>query len=340
MKKTVPDPLVSIIIPAYNAEAFIADTIASALAQTWPRKEIIVVDDGSTDRTLWVAEMFLSPEVTVVSQPNSGAAAARNAGYRRAKGDYIQFLDADDLLSPDKIAGQVQLLAGTANGCVASCAWGRFYDHPQHAVFHESPLWRDYPPADFLATAYNQVLMMQPNVWLTPRAVIEKAGLWDERLSLNDDGEYFARVVLASAGIRFCSGPRVYYRSGIAGSLANRKGWAAYRSYLLSVQLCAAHLTAAADNPHTRKAAANLLQQFVYDAYPDFPDLVAEAERGISSYGEPSVKPAGPPRFRVLNRLLPWKIARRLERTTASLGLSKSSFQKSIGRVFAPQSIP
>src|SRR5947208_2891018 len=103
------DALVSILIPAFNSEAWIAETIESALVQTWPRKEIIIVDDGSTDRTLAVAREFASKEVSVLTQPNQGAAAARNKAYSISQGKYIQWLDADDVLAPDKIARQMEL---------------------------------------------------------------------------------------------------------------------------------------------------------------------------------------------------------------------------------------
>ena len=99
-------PLVSILIPAYNAAEWIAESLRSAMEQTWPRKEIIVVDDGSRDRTAEVARRFASNEVAVVSIENQGAAAARNHALQLAQGDYIQWLDADDLLAPDKIERQ------------------------------------------------------------------------------------------------------------------------------------------------------------------------------------------------------------------------------------------
>src|SRR6266481_5875279 len=102
--------LVSILIPAYNAETWIGDTIQSALAQTWPRKEIIVVDDGSKDATAAVARQFASRGVVVVSKENQGAAATRNHAFQLSQGDYIQWLDADDLLAPDKIERQLAAL--------------------------------------------------------------------------------------------------------------------------------------------------------------------------------------------------------------------------------------
>lgn len=109
-KVSVLEPLVSILIPAFNAEEWIADTLRSAIAQSWPRKEIIVVDDGSTDQTLTVARQFESDSVRVVTQENQGAAAARNKAFSLSSGEYIQWLDADDLLAPDKIARQMEVL--------------------------------------------------------------------------------------------------------------------------------------------------------------------------------------------------------------------------------------
>src|SRR4030095_3269404 len=99
-------PLVSILIPAYNPERWVPDTIRSALAQTWPRKEIIIVHDGSTGRTAAVARHIVFPNLFVVTQQNQGASAARNKALELCQGDYVQWLDADDLLAPEKIATQ------------------------------------------------------------------------------------------------------------------------------------------------------------------------------------------------------------------------------------------
>ena len=99
--------LVSILIPAYNSERWITPCIQSALRQTWQPKEIIVVDDGSTDSTLQVARQFSSKGIQVLTQPNQGASVARNTAFAACQGDYIQWLDADDLLEPDKIERQM-----------------------------------------------------------------------------------------------------------------------------------------------------------------------------------------------------------------------------------------
>ena len=103
-------PTVSVIIPAYNAEPFVAMTVKSALQQTYPDLEVIVVDDGSTDRTVACLEEF-GDRIRVHRQANAGVAEARNAGVRISSGSWIAFLDADDLWLPNKLEQQ---LASTA----------------------------------------------------------------------------------------------------------------------------------------------------------------------------------------------------------------------------------
>ncbi len=114
-------PLVSVLIPAYNAAPWVAKAIGSALAQDWPRIEIIVVDDGSRDSTLRAARQFESKRVKVVAQENQGAAVARNRALSLAQGDYIQWLDADDLLAPDKITQQLHAEAGSRPSSRTPC---------------------------------------------------------------------------------------------------------------------------------------------------------------------------------------------------------------------------
>src|SRR5438128_899411 len=101
------NPLVSILIPCYNAERWIGEAISSALAQTWSEKEIIVVDDGSTDGSLQQIRKF-DGLVRWETGPNRGGNAARNRLLELAKGEWLQYLDADDYLLPDKIAKQME----------------------------------------------------------------------------------------------------------------------------------------------------------------------------------------------------------------------------------------
>ena len=120
--------LVSILIPCYNADKWLKETIESALSQTWSNKEIIIVDDGSTDNSLQIAKQFESNIVKVISQVNKGATAARNKAFEYARGDYIQWLDADDLLAPDKIEKQMREADSVGNPRILlSSSWANFY---------------------------------------------------------------------------------------------------------------------------------------------------------------------------------------------------------------------
>src|SRR6266404_9196410 len=102
--------LVSVIIPAFNAAAFIEDTIKSVYGQTYTNWEVIVIDDGSTDNTAFICEQFDHSKVKITRQKNAGVAVARNNGLLLAKGEYVVFFDADDLMTPDFLASRVQAL--------------------------------------------------------------------------------------------------------------------------------------------------------------------------------------------------------------------------------------
>jgi glycosyltransferase involved in cell wall biosynthesis len=308
-------PLVSILIPCYNAAPWLRATLDSALAQTWPHTEVVLVDDGSRDGSLALARSFEPRGVRVFSRANAGASAARNHALREARGDFFQFLDADDLLSPGKIAAQITLLQTRPAGWVASCRWGRFADDPARAQFVDTNVFRDFSPLDFLVLAGNTDAMMHPSAWLVPRTVAERAGPWDESLSLNDDGEYFCRVLLASAGIAYCADPgaRSYYRSALPGSLSQRRDGRARRSQFHSVELIAAHLLAAEDSPRTRRSAANRFQNFIHDFYPEPRDLMRRAEQRAFALGGASLTPPMGRRTAALARLLGWKNVWRLK---------------------------
>src|SRR5438876_10711924 len=206
-------PLVSILIPAHNAGEWLADTLRSALAQTWERKEIVVVDDGSADETLAIARRFESDSVRVFTQQNHGAAAARNQAFLLSQGDYIQWLDADDLLAPDKIERQLAALREFDNRRILlSSAWAYFNYRTQRARFVPTSLWQDLSPVEWLLRKMGENLHMQTATWLTSREVAEAAGPFDTRLHFDDDGEYFCRVLLESEGTRFVPESRVFYR--------------------------------------------------------------------------------------------------------------------------------
>lgn len=281
-------PLVSILIPAYNAEPWIAKTIESALAQTWPRKEIIIVDDGSTDRTLSIADEFSSQKnVFVTFQKNRGASAARNKALSLSRGDYIQWLDADDLLAPDKISRQLDAVAPISNPRVLlSSEWGRFMFRTSQARFTPTRLWETLPPVEWLLRKFGENLYLPPSVWLVSRELTDAAGLWDERLSLDDDGEYFARVISAGDSVLFVPGAKSFYRASGANSLSNvDQSDKKLESLWLSLQLQIRCLRTLEDSDRVRAASVVFLQNWLKYYYPWRMDIVQEAMQLAESLG-------------------------------------------------------
>lgn len=307
-------PQVSILIPCYNAERWIAQTLDSALNQSWANKEIIVVDDESTDGSLKVLKGYASRGVKVISQKNRGASAARNRALSEAQGDFIQFLDADDLLDQNKIEVQMKRLLSEPPECVATGAWGRFYDSPHNTTFITDPIWTDLAPVDWLVTSWCGGGMMASHAWLTPRAVIEKAGAWDETPSPIDDGEFFTRVVLNSQRVLFCPEARVYYRSGLNDSWSQRRTPQMLSAIYHSIELSTGHLLDKENNPRTRKACAGHFQMFIYDVYPQMPDLVRRAEAKVKSLGGSDLKLSGGSNlFQFLVQTLGWKPTKHIQ---------------------------
>lgn len=308
-------PLVSILIPAYNAQEWIADTLRSAIAQTWEPKEIIVVDDGSTDQTLAIAKEFASANVRVVTQSNQGAAAARNKALSLSRGDYIQWLDADDLLAPDKIALQMKV---AANGCnkraLLSAPFGRFKYRYYRTQFIPTSLWKDQPAVDWLTHKLGENVYMQTATWLVSRELTDAAGPWNTQLLGDDDGEYFCRVLLASEGVRFVPEARVYYRAPWFGTLSQiglstRK----IEAHWLSMQLHIGYLRSLEDSERVRAACLQYLQTCFIYFYPERTDIVQSAQHLAKELGGTLDPPRLSWKYSWICALFGWGTTKRLQ---------------------------
>lgn len=321
-------PLVSILIPAYNAAEWIEETLRSAVAQTWKHKEIIVVDDGSSDATAQVTRQFESAGVQVFRQVNQGAAAARNRAFALSKGDYIQWLDADDLLSPDKISCQMEVAERLNDpNLLFSCGWGQFLYRSERARFVPTALWCDLSPAEFLLRKLKCNLHMQTATWLASRQLTAAAGLWDTRLLGDDDGEYFCRVLMKSSGVRFVSGARVYYRASGTGSLsyigASTKKLEAHWQ---SMQKHIRSLLSLEDSPRSRAACARYLQNWLIHFYPEHTQLLSEMRALAEELGFPLRMPQLPAKYSWMTGILGWKMTKYFHRTLPALRWSVSRF--------------
>jgi glycosyltransferase involved in cell wall biosynthesis len=270
---------VSILMPCYNAEKWLKETIDSALSQTWPNKEIIIVDDGSTDNSLQIAKQYESATIKVISQENKGGSAARNKALECAQGDYIQWLDADDILAPDKIEKQMKVARDIADQKVLlSCSWGRFYYRYWKAKFVEDSLWRDLNPVEWLIISFSEGSWMSNSAWLVSRTLTELAGPWDERLFMDQDGEYLCRVLTKSNNVVFVPEAREYVRRSNLESVGNSLSRRSLESHFLSKTLCIGYLLSVENSERTREACVMLLQNSRRFYYPAQTDLMKKAD--------------------------------------------------------------
>ncbi|TCC92255.1 glycosyltransferase family 2 protein [Pedobacter frigiditerrae] len=306
-------PLVSICIPAYNAAQFIDDCINSLINQSYQNIEIIIVNDGSTDNTLAIIESYNDYRIKIVSQENKGQCSAANLAFELSNGEYIKFFDADDILSQEFIKSQVERLNGRSDA-VASAAWGRFYQNDIH-TFRLNPeiVWKDMVPLEWLIGSLNGASMMQCGLWLIPRSILKKSGLWNEKLSLINDFDFFIRVLLVSKEVLFSQNAILYYRSGIQNSLSGSKSTKAYLSAYLSTELGIKAILKYENSIRTRKVCANTFKLWSYDFYPLHMELYHKSNNWIKNLGGSDLRfPAGG-KTRVLNFLLGWKLAKRLK---------------------------
>ncbi|MGV8879816.1 MAG: glycosyltransferase family 2 protein [Sphingobacteriaceae bacterium] len=311
-------PKVSIIIPAYNAEKYIAETIVSAKNQTWPTLEIIIVDDGSTDKTLEIAQSFGDLNILVFEQRKSGAAAARNLGLKKATGEYIQFLDADDLLDPDKITLQMQSL-DKQNNVVAFGNTAFFFDGEkvQTAIPHpytDYQAGKTYEPTDLLMILYGGFdgwgSMISVHSWLTPKNMIDKAGFWNEQLSVDDDGEFFNRIVLASAGVIYTPKAVNYYRKYKYGnSLSGQKTHKALSSKKHALDLKYNSLTRSCPASRIEKIFGRFYYELGVESYPRFKDISNYCMAKATQFNYAG-KTHGSRKTKILRKIFGWRIAR------------------------------
>jgi hypothetical protein len=194
-------PLVSVVIPAWNAAAFVGEAIESARAQTWPHLEVIVVDDGSTDETPAALRRYDdAPDVRVIRQDNAGPAAARNRGVEAGRGEFIAFLDADDLWRPTKVRKQLDAfrrnpklgLVYTLYDCSIRDERGQWVEDTsrnRRYAGRQDELCRGWCFRQVVEHAF----IALPSV-LIPRPVLDRVGLFDTGLTTAEDRHLYARI--------------------------------------------------------------------------------------------------------------------------------------------------
>ena len=207
-------PLVSIIIPSYNSLKYLDDSISSALNQTYKNIEVILIDDGSTDGTKDSFEKFEKLGVKCIYQENAGASTARNTGLDNAKGEYIQFLDADDILHKEKIKKQIDKMQ-IEDADLSFTPWSNFKEKINNSEgfkFNNIDYGSTKSGIELMISYGEENWFIPTSAWLVSKKLINKAGYWNPNITINDDGEYFTRILLFTGKVICVDEVLTFYR--------------------------------------------------------------------------------------------------------------------------------
>jgi glycosyltransferase involved in cell wall biosynthesis len=239
-------PLVSVVMPAYNAEAYLRDAVESALNQTYENLEVVIVNDGSTDSTPAMARSF-GPRVRVIDQKNGGIANARNTAIRHARGSVIALLDADDIWMPSRIERCVELLqADPTIGFVTTDAYLLINDEPTDRRYYGAYQRYPFPPADAQLSEIASRNFMFVSVVFDRRLLDVTDRMFDQTMRAAEDFELWTRFLLAGTRAGLVQEPLAWYRvRSDSVSRMKDKQWRAHRSvlerHLPSLWLMGAH---------------------------------------------------------------------------------------------------
>lgn len=312
-------PLLSVLVPAFNAEAFIEKSILSVNENSDFPREIIICDDGSTDATQTAVEAAASllsnnTEIRLITQSNAGASTARNRAFRASHGRWVLFLDADDRLAAGSLSAMVQM-AQADSTAVIHCRWAKIRSTasaPEHGPILTD---REVPGWQWVAMAFARDYPTYPGAFLLPRTLVDRAGLWNEQLSFQDDMEFFSRTLCQAPSVRFCADALFLYRADAPGSLSKSSGRTSSASHLLATELAVDQLLQTNRTPQSLSASARQLMLVSYEQYLHAPELSHRAELKAKAL-VPSNWPLPPLPGGLLRRFLQaclgWKLALRV----------------------------
>lgn len=290
---------ITVIIPCLNASHWIRDTLASVIAQRCASLEVIAIDDGSTDGTGEIIRKDFS-FVRLETTANRGASKARNLGTSLASGEYIQYLDADDLLAPGKLNLQIAALENS-NADVAYGDWQQLVERA-----------REFTPGAFVARRMQRdaELELFDNFWCPPaaylfrRRIVEAVGGWNEGLPVIQDARFALDCALRGGTFVYCPGIMAQYRihSGISLSRRDPKAFVrdVYRNATEVREWWKSHggLTNARS-----QLLKKVLGQVARSSYENDPELFQAAYVALLDI-EPNYVPASPKHLAIATRIL------------------------------------
>lgn len=300
MKKSV-----SIIIPLYNTEKYIAEALDAAYAQTWKDVEVIVVNDGSTDGSANIVR-WQYPRAKLIETTNNGLSRARNIGTEHASGEFIQYLDADDTIAPHKLECQVHLLE-EKNADIAYCDWAKLLMNGDGTYTFSEVFRRKIVDPDidlFTAASWNPI-----HGYLFRRSIIEKLDGWDERLSIIQDNRFIHDCAIQGARFVHCEDVLAYYRIHSNETLSRHNPTAfirdCFRNAVLTEDLWKLH------GGISEERCRALLKVYGYVTRASYENDIATFESAYQAIQnlDPNYTPEYPAHLAIVSRILGYRHA-------------------------------
>ncbi len=303
------NPLVSILIPLFNAEKYLVECLESILNQTYKNIEIIIVNDASTDNSLLIVKEYAAnnEHINVYSQTKSGASSARNHAFTYAKGDYIQYFDADDIMDSNKILFQIEALKkhGFNENISSISKWARFHLDIDNAIFEKLKTYKSYDNTLlYLNECWGSSQCMIGPSWLIHRKLNEKIGGWDSSLSLNDDALFNAKVAYFSDKIIYVDKSILYWRQDNMQSLSKVTTFTGIKSHLSVCNKLTKLIESDTNFDSMKYSLAMEYSKCLFKAYPKYMSVVKEAEHAIKKLGFDRPLPLATKKFRFFSKLI------------------------------------
>ena len=301
------NPLVSIIIPTFNGDRYIYDTINSCISQTYGNIEIIIINDSSTDTTLTIIEQFLDNRITVINTDfNIGAQNARNLGIQYAKGSLIQFLDHDDIIDTFKIHHQILQYNIYGDNFIYSSNQGIIannikYIDKGYKIYH-----RNFSSLEYFRLSSKQFgKYLTTGNWLVPQRLVYNSYGWDANSGINDDGEYFMRLILLSNGIIYSSKSFFYFRIDSVNSLSKScDNYVKYFKWFNSYLSYSANFKIYFSLPIYKELSLNYFSKYYCFGFPLTSNLRKLCLLEVNKLGYQKPLPMGGFKFKIISKII------------------------------------
>lgn len=287
-------PLVSILIPNYNKAAYLAETLDSVIAQTYTNWECVIVDDHSTDSSWEILEIYSKKDfrIKIFKRPENrkkGGGAARNFAFENSNGDYVQWLDSDDLIHKDKLSSQVSDLLTAKDNSISIANW-KWIDSPsdiedENGSIKNSPnmesRWTKYPNEglELILWLFKIRFLIPIHSYLVRADLLRESGLWNEDLTKNQDGEFMVRVLLKCKNISYNYSVFAFYRRPNCNHLSHQNTYRSWKDWFESLVLCDNWILQQNKSKNTKQILSFNYERLVKLIAVDHPDIAQMALR-------------------------------------------------------------